>query len=129
MSLFALKEEVFSAWLSSFQRTYQHPDITPFYKKRKYAIFMHQAVLVGVILNRFSPDQLAMLPESYNYPLYMHTNYPPEGQPSSLNQLVTVRYEKTSQLPDFLQTIPVNPPLEDWFKEKKFLPFKDPSPR
>jgi len=108
-------------WLDTFMRTFQHPDFVPFFKQRKYAIFMHQAILVGVILNRVLQDQLIELPESYNYPLHMHQKYPIEGQANSLNQLITARYERVKLLPKFLDTIKVVPPLLEWLQEKKLL--------
>ena len=73
-------EGVFQSWREVFQRTYDHPDFTPFFQDQKFAVFMHQAVLSGVILNRFEPGQLAELPECYNYPLHMHPSYP-KGRP------------------------------------------------
>jgi hypothetical protein len=80
---------------------------------------MHQAVLMGVILNRVLQDQLAELPESDYYPLHMHQNYPTQGQPTSLNQLITTRYERRKLLPKFLDTIESAPPLLDWLRGKK----------
>lgn len=110
---------IMTDWLETFQRTFQHPDFVPFFKQRKYAIFMHQAVLVGVILNRVLRDQLLELPESYNYPLHMHQNYPTQGQPTSLNQLITARYERRKLLPKFFETIEIDPHLLDWLGGKK----------
>lgn len=115
------ENELMGHWLETFQRTFQHPDFVPFFKKRKYAIFMHQAILAGVILNRLQQNHLVELPESYNYPLHMHQNYPAERQPTSLNQLITARYERRKLLPGFLDTIKVVPPLLDWLQEKKLL--------
>ncbi|MBN2045649.1 MAG: hypothetical protein JW757_11555 [Anaerolineales bacterium] len=89
-------------WAEVFERSYKHPDFTPFYQNQRYAIFMHQAVLAGVILHQLSPGQTISLPESYNYPLHMHADYPPEGKVSQLFNLVTARYESSRELPDFL---------------------------
>ena len=113
------EDKLFTRWLEAFQRTYRHPDFLPFFKKRKYAIFMHQAVLAGVILHSYSTEQLSILPESYNYPLHMHTKYPKIGRANSLNQLVTVRYENIRKLPGFLENIQMEQPLPEWFAEKK----------
>jgi len=115
------QDQLLNNWLEAFQRTFQHPDFTPFFKQRKYAIFMHQAILAGTILKRYTPGQITELPESYNYPLHMHAKYPDEGQAESLNDLVTVRYEKTRLLSKFLENIQVNPPLYKWFTEKNFI--------
>ena len=108
-------------WLEAFQRTFQHPDFTPFFKQRKYAIFMHQAILAGVVLKKYAPIQLESLPESYNYPLHMHKDYPEPERAKKLNQLVTVRYEELPLLKRFLNQIQVEPPQKEWFEEKKLV--------
>jgi hypothetical protein len=94
-------------WADVFTQTYQHPDFIPFYQNQLYAIFMHQAILSGVILQKLHPKKLISLPESYNYPLHMHKNYPAEGKIKRLSDLVTARYESTPELPNFIQ------PFED----------------
>jgi hypothetical protein len=103
-------------WAKVFEHTYQHPDFTAFYEEQRYAIFMHQAVLAGVILNQLAPEQLLCLPESYNYPLHMHAGYPSEGKISSLSDLVTARYENTLELPEFIE------PFEDKASILELLP-------
>ena len=114
-------DQLLGHWLDAFQRTFQHPDFLPFFKIRKYAIFMHQAILAGVILKNFSPDHLVELPENYNYPLHMHNRYPEQARVGSLEQLVTVRYEKASLLPKLLKEIQISPARSEWFKERKLL--------
>jgi hypothetical protein len=97
------KNNLLQKWAEEFRRIFQHPDFTPFYSNQLYAIFMHQAVLSGVILQHLSPAQLIALPESYNYPLHMHTDYPEEGKVSQLSDLVTARYESSAELPGYLE--------------------------
>jgi hypothetical protein len=113
------EDGLMSDWLEAFQGSFQHPDFVPFFEQRKYAIFMHQAILAGVVLKKYIPSQLESMPESYNYPLHMHANYPEPGRAKSLNQLVTVRYERLPLLKGFINKIQVDPPLQEWFKEKK----------
>lgn len=115
------EDGLMSDWLETFQRTIQHPDFIPFFKQRKYAIFMHQAILAGVVMKKYIPSQLESLPESYNYPLHMHKDYPEPGRVKSLNQLVTVRYEELNFLKRFLNQIQVESPLREWFEKKKLL--------
>ncbi len=94
-------------WAKVFERTFQHPDFTPFYEDQRYAIFMHQAILSGVILHLLSQEELVCLPESYNYPLHMHTGYPAAGKITRLADQITARYENTLELPEFIK------PFED----------------
>ena len=75
---------------------------------------MHQAVLAGVVLSSFSAAQLHELPESYNYPLHLHEEYPPEFRPTKLNELVTCRYETLDELKKTLALIAVDEPIKAW---------------
>lgn len=110
------QDRLMQTWLETFRRTYQHPDFTPFYEQRKYAIFMHQAVLSGVMLNLYSPDQLTELPESYNYPLHMHTDYPAFFHIQQLGELHTARFETTKDLTNVLAEF--EPDLKkEWIEE------------
>jgi len=84
----------------------------------RYKIFMHQAVLAGVVLNLFEQDELQELPESVNYPLHLHDEYPPEYRPKALNELITYRYENIKELLDSLKRIPVKEPLKSWLNDR-----------
>jgi hypothetical protein len=108
------QNELFSHWCESFRSLYRHPDFRPFFADPLYRVFMHQAVLAGVILSSFSRAQLCELPESYNYPLHLHADYPPEFRPTKLNELVTCRYETLDELKRILQLIAVDEPAMAW---------------
>jgi len=110
------QERLMQAWLETFQGTYRHPDFTPFFKEQKYAVFMHQAVLAGVLLNQYRQDQLTELPESYNYPLHLHTGYPEKFRIQALEELHTARYENTKELAEYLQMFDYS--KADWLKNK-----------
>lgn len=75
---------------------------------------MHQAVLAGVVLSSFSTARLHELPESYNYPLHFHAEYPPECRPTKLNELVTCRYETCDELKKTLGFMAVDQPVKAW---------------
>jgi hypothetical protein len=108
------QNELFSSWCESFRRLYHHPDFSPFFANQAYRIFMHQAVLAGVILSSFSHAQLHELPESYNYPLHLHGDYPPEFRPMKLNDLVTCRYETFDELRKTLGFMAVDEAVRAW---------------
>jgi len=119
--LFVVRPEqgLLATWRDRFQRFYHHPDFEPFYEKDvRYKIFMHQAVLAGVVLNMFKREELQELPESINYPLHLHSEYPPEYRPKALNDLVTCRYEGIEELLDSLKGIPVKEPLKSWLNDR-----------
>jgi hypothetical protein len=97
-----------------FRSLYRHPDFRRFFENPSYRVFMHQAVLAGVVLSSFSPTQLYELPESYNYPLHLHADYPIEFRPVKLNDLVTCRYETFDELKKTLAYIAVDEPTKRW---------------
>jgi len=105
---------LFSRWCELFRGLYRHPDFRPFFANPLYRVFMHQAVLAGVVLSSLSPAQLYELPESYNYPLHLHADYPPEFRPTKLNDLVTCRYETFAELKKMLAFIAVDEPIKTW---------------
>lgn len=113
------EQELLARWRDHFQWLYRHPDFEPFYGKDvRYKIFMHQAVLAGVVLNMFEQEELQELPESVNYPLHLHDEYPPEHRPKALNELVTCRYESIEELRDSLRRIPAKEPLKSWLNDR-----------
>jgi len=105
---------LFSRWCESFQNLYRHPDFRPFFPDPLYRVFMHQAVLAAVVLSSFSAGELYELPESYNYPIHLHADYPPEFRPTKLNNLATCRYETFDELKKMLAFITVDEPLKTW---------------
>ncbi len=108
------RNELFSHWCELFRSLYRHPDFKPFFASPLYRVFMHQAVLAGVVLSSFSQSQLYELPETYNYPLHLHADYPSRFRPTKLNDLVTCRYETLDELKKTLASIAVDEPIETW---------------
>jgi len=72
-------------------------------------------------MKKYFPSQLESLPETYNYPMHTHKDYPEPGRVKDLNQLVTVRYEGLRLLKGLFNQIQVESPLQEWFEEKKLL--------
>jgi len=108
-----------AAWHGLFERLYRHPDFEPFYQKDvRYKVFMHQAVLAGVVLNMFKREELQELPEAMNYPLHLHGEYPHEHRPRTLSELTTCRYEGIGELLNSLKGITVEEPLKSWLNQK-----------
>jgi hypothetical protein len=113
------EQGLLSEWRDHFDRLYRHPDFEPFYEKDiRYKIFMHQAVLAGVVLNMFEQEKLQELPEAINYPLHLHGEYPPKHRPKALNDLITCRYEGVNELPGFLKKIQTREPLKSWLNAR-----------
>lgn len=103
---------LFQAWWKSFNELYQDPSIEKFYETNQlYRIFIHQAILVGVILSTMDPQELQELPFNY-YPLHLYFESPSEYQPQNLNELITARYE---EIP-ILDTVPLQEHIKSWLK-------------
>jgi hypothetical protein len=106
---------LFRTWREEFFRLYRQTAFEEFYRNdRRYEIFMHQAVLSGLVLREFLPDQLLELPPSYNYPLHLFTEDATEGRPGKLEDLVTFRHEGFFTEPEWSEKLPAKRPLKDW---------------
>jgi hypothetical protein len=101
-------------WWDYFKKIYGDPSCEDFYEKNElYSIFIHQAVLTGVILSSLKRDELQELPFTYNYPLHLYQEAPQDLKPGNINELVTVRYEE----PGVLKTIPFQGPVKSWLRD------------
>ena len=91
-----------------------------YYKKDElYTIFIHQAVLSGVILSDTERQELQELPFSYNYPLHLYSESPPEYRPQNVSDLITARFYLDKLLePEGLEKIPLRDPLRSWLADK-----------
>jgi len=106
-----------SQWWLFFQKLYRVPTFTFFYEQdNRYAIFMHQAVLAGILLKMLNREEFQELSPKVNYPLHLHNEIPVELRPRTINELTTVRYEDVFQEPDWQSTLPIDEPLLSWLK-------------
>ena len=99
------------AWWNLFKEIYEDSDFKAFYDRNElYTIFIHQAVLAGVILSRMKRSEVYELPFEYNYPLHLYPESPDKYKPKNLEELVTVRYEKTT----ILEKASFKEPVRTW---------------
>jgi hypothetical protein len=106
------------SWMGAFKTAYQHDDFLPLLENRRNAIFLHQAVLSAVLLNRFAQTELEELPETVNFPLHLLKEYPKQHHPASLNELITCRYESIKELRAGADQLGVQPPLDAWLESQ-----------
>lgn len=80
-----------AAWKTNFETLANQETLAPFYQQRPlYQFFVHQAVLAATILACFRQEEIAILPESYNYPIFLQEKFkltPP-------TRIVTLRYDR-----------------------------------
>jgi flavin reductase (DIM6/NTAB) family NADH-FMN oxidoreductase RutF len=99
------------SWWSSYKELYNDQYFKEFYDKNYlYAIFIHQAVLSGVILSTLERNELYELPFDYNYPLNLYYNCPFTYRAKDVNNLITVRFEDLGEL----NKVPIQDPLKSW---------------
>lgn len=58
-----------------------------------HAVFLHQAILTGVILAQMENEAVVEFPPVYNYPLHLHAQIATRFRASSIDDLVHVRTE------------------------------------
>jgi hypothetical protein len=116
------EEKLLECWRDTFLDVYQTPRAIKFYEDNYlYRIFIHQAVLAGCFIAGYPAYDAVQLPPGVNYPLHMHTRYPSHLKPTSMNDLVSFRYEDYFSTPGWEQILPVDPPLKDWLAEREVI--------
>jgi hypothetical protein len=79
-----------AAWKTNFEAIAHQKALQAFYAKRVlYQFFVHQAVLSATLLSHLRQDEILLLPEEYNYPIFLQEKFKltPPACP------VTLRYD------------------------------------
>lgn len=107
------------AWREKYVEVYDEPALRGFYgRDGRYRVFVHQAVLSGVILSELETDELLELPASYNYPLHLHEEDVTDGRPVAMEELVTIRHEGFYTDPHWFERMPAGDSLKRWLVER-----------
>jgi hypothetical protein len=77
-------------------------------KDQRTRVFLHQAALSGAIMNHLKRDEMALLSEGYNYPIFFEQMYGAEKEFNGLEGVVTLRYD-----------VYFRNPAPDWSKKLK----------
>lgn len=105
-------DAVLRRWSKTFLALYHDARFKPFYTANSlYAVFMHQAVLTGVILSRTQPEARHAYDYLVHYPLHMHREHPQAV--SRLNDLITCRYDTLLETDNPQDIIHIDPPLTE----------------
>ena len=106
---------VMQAWCDAFMSLFLADCFQPFYEAHGlYRIFIHQAILTGIILARWTRATLYELPFQVNYPLHMHEDYPVARRPAVINELISCRYDTFFRNESWRDNLPVTEPLRNW---------------
>lgn len=109
-------------WAEDFKALYEDEKIAEMSKEGKHNIFLHQAALVGAVLNNIKKEKMQLLPATYNYPLFFEKFYGSELQFDSIENAVTLKLEfQYSQLPkDWDKKLKGSKEVISWLKGKWF---------
>ena len=113
------EKQLLRAWLDTYLEVYREPAFQKLYQQDgRYEVFIHQAVLSGVILSALATDELQELPPEYNYPLHLHSEDVTDHRPSLLEELVTIRHEGFYDDPEWIKKMPARESLKRWIAER-----------
>jgi hypothetical protein len=114
------EQKLLHQWCDTFLDIYQNSRFMDFYEqKRLFKIFIHQAVLSASVIASIDQTEIMELPDFVNYPLHMHSQYPIDHRPTTLNDLISFRYEQFFSKPNWQDIIQVEPPLKGWLAERE----------
>jgi len=112
---------VLRKWGDDFVTLYQDSILTQKCREEvKWRIFIHQAGLVGAVLNSLKREQMTELPPEYNYPLFFDQMYGAKGKFESIDNVVTLRYDVyfRDPAPDWSDKLTGEPEKIKWLKER-----------
>ncbi|MFH1197117.1 MAG: alkyl sulfatase dimerization domain-containing protein [bacterium] len=78
-------------------------------------LFLHQAVLSGVISSKINPERIKSLPITSGYPFNQHDRLPDDKKVSSLNECSVVIFDYAwDRIPTWMNQIKIDDPLQQW---------------
>jgi hypothetical protein len=108
-------------WPKNFQKLYEDPAFEEMCQKDVYKrIFLHQAALVGAILNTLNKEEMLEFSPNYNYPLFFHEKFEATRKFGDLSEAVTTRYDVyfRDPTPGWSERLKGPAEIIDWLKEK-----------
>ena len=115
------KREILRNWAKNFPRLYRDSFFVEICEQdRLKKIFLHQAALVGAILNLLKRDEMVELSPRYNYPLFFKSMYGALKEFDSLEDVVTLRYDIyfRNPAPDWAQKLKGPDEIIPWLKQR-----------
>jgi hypothetical protein len=113
------KRRLLRLWRDRFLDNFLFPPFKEFYAANiLYKIFIHQAVLAGVVLSVLDREEIAELPPTLNYPLHMHGKYPASSRPSHIDELLSCRYDTLFQDQEWRGELPAREPFASWLDDQ-----------
>ena len=114
------EKEILRTWSANFLRLYQDPQWKDFFKQDfLYHLFIHQAILAATINALMNRSEIQLFSSRVNYPWFLHSRYPAARRPTTLNELLTCRYDEFRffEKQDWRITLSIEEPLQGWLGE------------
>ena len=106
-------------WKQLFASLVSDPRLESFYvKDRRYDIFVHQALLSGLILHKFSREEICELPPTYNYPVHLHKDDGTAQKPPTMDNTVVFRHEGFYENSSWTESFPASDELKEWLRTR-----------
>jgi hypothetical protein len=107
------------AWSDRFRALYRDARFEAFYEQHAlYRIFIHQALLAGVMMARLTSSEMIELSRRFNYPLHLYADHASANRPTSINDLITCRYESVFNEPGWQDRLPITGELKGWIESQ-----------
>ena len=108
-------------WPGNFKKLYQDPVFAEMCQKDVYKkIFLHQAALVGAILNTLKKEEMFEFSPNYNYPLFFHEKFEATRKFGDISDAYTTRYDIyfRKPTPGWSERLKGPEEIIAWLKEK-----------
>jgi hypothetical protein len=113
------ERKILRTWWDTFHKIYLKPEFDHFYQQNQlYKIFVHQAVLAGVVMKLVKREEIFELPWRVNYPFHMHDKYPAARKPAAMNDLVSCRFDTFFEDQSWMEKLAVEEPLRSWLLDQ-----------
>lgn len=107
------------SWEKLFVPSYSSPEFARFYDiDKRYEIFIHQAILSGLILSMTERVEILELPPTYNYPAHLHSADTTPDRPRTMDDTVVFRHEGFYAQEDWSDSFPASRQLTSWLSER-----------
>jgi hypothetical protein len=109
------RSRILRGWRDLFLPLYSDKRLEQFYERdARYEIFIHQALLSGLILKMLNRNGMVELPPTYNYPVHLHGEDQTEDRPRLMDDTVVFRHEGFYKEAGWKNIFPGSERLKGW---------------
>ena len=113
------KRKILQQWYDQYSRAYMDDQFAKFYEIDDiYKIFIHQAILSGVILKLLKKDEMTELNTRYNYPLHLFNEDITHQKPKQIDDCITIRHEGFYNSSNWEEQMPASSNLKNWLARR-----------